>query len=329
MNNRYENKPLMGKNILFLGTNFFDYDTIIRAKLEDLGASVCYFWPGTNSFYYRILKRIGLKKVAERYADKLRAERISKSRLDNDYVFTIKGAYLNQTDLDQLKIQNPKAQFILYLWDDISRIDNWNVLVHNFSKIWSFDQEDCKKYKINFRPLFYREGLHPLNDKEYFVSSIGSCHSNRLELFRQLSKELDKTNYPYFLKLYIGKIDYFINRYLKKSILSDDSKLFITSPVPYDFVTKVTAQSRCVIDIPHASQRGLTIRTIEALKSGCHLYTTNESIKKYEDISPDYYTIFDPNSKDPFSLIINKCIPMSDISSHYSLESFLREIFMV
>lgn len=229
--------------------------------------------------------------------------------------------------MNVIKEQNPRAKFILYLWDEIGRTENWSILSKNFSNIWSFDYEDCQKYNIKFRPLFYRNGLMP-KEKIYFMSSIGTCHSNRLELFRILSNELDDIKFSYYLKLYIGKVDFLIRRYLTKTLSSSDSKNIVTTPIPYDVTCDITAKSQCVLDIPHPSQKGLSIRTIEALKSGCHIFTTNKSIKDYNDISPEYYTIFDTSTEISLSTLLNKKIPISNIDSKYSLENFIREIFM-
>ncbi len=44
----------------------------------------------------------------------------------------------------------------------------------------------------------------------------------------------------------------------------------------------ILSRTKIVIDLSHPLQTGLTMRTFEALASGCHLLTTNTNIR-FED----------------------------------------------
>lgn len=72
MNNLTELFSLKGKKILFIGTNFFDYDNAIQSKLEELGASVSHIWLGNVKLFYRFLRRLGMSNLALKYSNKLR-----------------------------------------------------------------------------------------------------------------------------------------------------------------------------------------------------------------------------------------------------------------
>lgn len=323
-----EHLPLLGKKVLFVGIGFYDYDEAIIAKLEELGASVSYFCSCYKDVYYKILYRLGATNRGKDYLQKLRKKEVINLRDDNDYVFVIKGEELSQEDIDILKKKNPNGNFILYFWDDVARIKNKDILLKNFHEIWSFDYADCKAYGFKFRPLFYRDELSPAT-KDYFLSFIGWCHSNRLDIIRDMANQLEKIKQPYFLKLYIGKSSYISNRYLTHTLKKSDEKIIVTTPISYSKTASILSHSMWILDIPHSSQNGLTIRTLEALKCGCHILTSNKSISMYQDISKEYYTIFDADLPISISTLPSQFFSVPNLSPRYSLESFLREILSV
>lgn len=319
--------PLQGKRVLFIGIGFYDYDQAIISKLKELGGEVSYLCSTYNSLLYRLAKSIKARKLAKSWTNKIRIKKIKNTSLNNDYIFIIKGENLTQQDIDLLKSRNPKAECILYFWDDLKRIDNRGLLLSNFSNIWSFDPDDCQKYGFKFRPLFYRDNLVTKLDKNIFLSSIGWCHSNRLELFRSISSQLKAANKTFFLKLYIGKKSYLINRYFRSILLSSDRDLLITTPIKYNETMKIISSSICVLDIPHPSQKGLSIRTIEALKCGCHIITSNVQISTYKSINNGYYSIIDTTLPLDISKIIKNNFPLSKLDISFSLGEFIKELF--
>lgn len=320
-------KFLLNKKVLFIGIGFYDYDKAIVEKLTEFGYDVTYFWSSITNFQYKVLRRLYLGKLAEKYLQNLRTKAIHQLTKNNDIVFIIKGENLTQEDIDLIKQDNLQAKYILYLWDDIKRIRNKELLLNNFNNIWSFDSEDCKKYGFRFRPLFFRENLTP-QTKDIYLSSIGWCHSSRLRMFRKVAKYLKSNNKSYVLKLYTGAFNYFYNRFLSHRFSSFDQDLLITKPVDFKQTIEIMSRSRFVLDLPHPSQKGLTIRTIEALRCGCHIITTNKSISDYQDISKDNYTIIKPEID---NLDYLNAIPIGtpSIGERYSLTSFIQELFEI
>lgn len=326
MNTREKVPFLANKTVLFIGTGFYNYDEAICKKLKELGADTSYFCSIIKTSTSRFLKLVGLKKFADKNLQKKRASKIGKLKTNSDFVFIIKGEDLLQSDIDLIKRNNPSAKFILYFWDDFRRISNKKTLLNNITNIWSFDTEDCEKYGFKFRPLFYFDGLKP-SEKNIYLSSIGGWHSNRIDLFREVSQILKKQNKNYYLKLYLSKRIKFIDRYLKHSLTNSDEELIITKPLGYKKLSEIMSRSKCILDITHVSQRGLSIRTLEALKCGCHLITTNMSISSYNDISPEYYTIIKNEKPINFSILNKNEFPISNLGEKYSLYEFLYELF--
>lgn len=313
---------LEGKRILLIGIGFYDYEESIKKCIEEQGALVNYLNSCPNDFLSRFFLRVNMSGWSVARLQRLRTEKLHSLPVNNDIVFVIKGENLTQEDLAYLHKHNPRARFILYLWDSLIRHTNLDVLLPNFDNILSFDRIDClSNPKFKFRPLFYRI-LPVTRPKEYYLSFIGWMHSDRLAIVRSIRNQLKAQGKNYFIKLYMGKFSYFFARYVTRILNSDDRELITLKPIPYGEYQRVTAASRIVLDIAHPLQSGLTIRTIETLAAGCHLMTTNADIVNYPQISTDSYTIFEREHPGlPMQIISTE--PISD---YFSIETFIKNI---
>ena len=64
----------------------------------------------------------------------------------------------------------------LYVWDS-SRYYDYFRFYKSFDKVFSFDVNDCIKYKVNFLPFYWIPINSPKEDhKRYFMSIVGSNH---------------------------------------------------------------------------------------------------------------------------------------------------------
>ena len=314
---------LKGQKILFIGIGFYDYDEAIKNILTHQGADLNYINSSKNLLSWRIANRLGLDKIAKRIRRMYVLNKLNNSN-NNDIVFVIKGENLYDNELKTLRKNNPRAKFILYLWDSLIRLSNSKLLLENFECILSFDRIDCENVpNIKFLPLFYRNSVIS-KSKKYDLSFVGWMHSDRLELLRKFKNQLIANKKSYYMKLYMGSFQYFIQRYITHILNAGDEDLIITKPINYFKLQQIVAQSTMVLDIAHQQQSGLTMRTIETLAIGCHLLTTNHDIINYDGISSRMYSIFDRT---------NPVIPNIDrksqlrLSKKYSLNSFIDYIF--
>lgn len=317
---------LKNKKILFIGIGFYDYEKIIQTILLQCEAKVDNLNSAVRPFFYRLLIRLHLSGLARCFLQMFQTFQIKRSIPDNDIVFIIKGEGLSQLDIDLLRKRNPHARFILYLWDSLVRHANKELLLRNFSDIWSFDRKDCEENPmLKFRPLFYREIFCKVKRK-YKLSFIGWLHSERLNIVRQLRDQLRCANEQYYLKLYTGRFHYFLLRYIYRILKPEDKELIILKPLSYKVVQQVMAESEFVLDIAHPMQTGLTMRTIETLAMGAHLLTTNVDIMNYPEIDSKAYTIL---HKDCITIPsqIADVMPSQEFKEYFSIQHFISQLF--
>ena len=279
-----------------------------------------------------LFQRFGLKKIATTIIDNNRKKRIDQAARNADIIFTIKGENLNTRDLIALKKRNPDASWILYLWDSVARLENAELLFNFFPTIFSFDRLDCIRDKrLRFRPLFFRDLLDYEGQKDYDLSFIGWVHSDRLQLIRNFKTQLQNCQKRYFFKLYMGPFNYLIQRYIKGSIKKEDNDIITTRAIPYADFSQILSKSKCVLDIAHPLQSGLTMRTLETFAAGCKLLTTNTDIKNYPQINKSYYYILDrTNPRIPDEILFGNA-PQTEIKlpRYFHIDTFLSEILNV
>ena len=323
-------KELACKKILFLGIGFYDYDNCIITELQSRGAYVTYVKTVPDEIVPRALNRIGCKKIATKLISRKLYNKLYSIQENFDYIFIIIGDNLNKGHLQLLKSRNARSKFILYLWDDIKRVPNYNVLAAYCDEIFTFDAKDSEAYGIKLRPLFFR--INEINSKfdskltTVDYSFVGWNHSIRYDYIHRIRKELDKAGLSYKFILLTRPWLYLIDKFVHNTIYKEDKDIFVFKSLSYNEYIQITKKSKIVIDIPYPSQKGLTIRTIESLAMGKKVLTTNDNISKYG--FPIYsYCILDDRIEN-----YNFQAPLKEVSVNvdmkdFSICSFIDDLF--
>lgn len=321
---------LKGKKILFIGIGFYDYESIIRKKIENYGAIVDFYLEQpsylSSGLYGKIINKLKInqKNIIKKYHKKILNETKIKKY---DIVFVLKGENLTTDFIKDLKLQQTNAIFIMYQWDSINRVSNALDMIPYFNKVYSFDRIDCEKYRnLQFRPLFFRESLEKERlDYKYDLVFVGWLHADRMELIRKIENICKTKKFKAFIYLYTG-IKTYISFLLKKS----SQNLYI-KPLDYSKVNECHTNTKVILDLPHPLQNGLTMRTIEAVGANKKLITTNEDIKNYDFYDEDNICILDKENIDIEDDFFEKPYKQisKEIKNKYSLDSWIKDVFYI
>lgn len=325
---------LKGKKILLFTTKFFGYELEICKELKKLGAIVKYYDERNNaSSVEKILIRkmhwLMDRKIYKYYK---RITDIEKEFMP-DYVLFISPEALNKKSIIYMKEKFEKTQFILYMWDSMENINAKRIYKY-FTRCFSFDPNDCQKYDLIFRPLFFIESFEKeSNDNkcEYDFTFIGSIHSDRAKILNNLRKQFEEKKLKFYYYLYIpGKLMLFIRLLLDRNLRQLIRYVHITA-ISKDEVSKIAAQSNYIIDINHPKQIGLTMRTIEMLGSHKKILTTNDNIKKYDFYNPSNQLIISrkDNHVNLENIINGFDTIKNEIYNKYKISSWIKELFML
>lgn len=301
-------KYLDSKKVLFIAPFFFGYEKDIQAELEKQGAEVT-FIGDDKKLWNKDLSTI--KTIVKRAFD---------------YLFVIKGEFVQKSVLELFKESNPKAECILYQYDTLKRYPHIIKLFDFFDRIYSFDIEDCQQYNLILRPLFFvnvTKATH--SKKKYDVSTVCSYYPERLQMIQKLKKQCKKDNissyfYIYvYWKMFINKIIYF-SKYFSDICIK---------PLAKNKMFYILKHSKAIIDIPVKGQDGLTMRTFEVIGQEKKLITTNSSIVKYDFYDTNNIFLLKEDNITDIKHFLARDIKNIDkeILNKYSLSFFCKSIF--
>ncbi|MFE8102963.1 hypothetical protein RBA71_15930 [Brenneria goodwinii] len=324
-----------GLRVLFIGIGFYDYEKEIVNRIKEQGGDVtalterplplctrpwggflAKFPPIVNFLQSRHEKKI-LKKVKNEKYDKVL---IIKAN-DCSYLF-----------LKKLRCYLPDSEFIMYQWDSLKRFPGVIDKFKFFDRILSFDRKDVEIYPIiKFRPLFYRVGSDQSvasqrnggNAYKYDLLFVGLMHSSRLAQVRLLQKQAEDqglkmhvfliTNIPTWIKLWFKGQSQGVH--LKQLFYKD--------------VVVLNNQSKCILDLPHPDQTGLTMRVIESIGFQKKIITTGKDIVNYDFYDSEMIDIIEmdkPAINVQFLMSKIRGYP-EEVKEDYSLDKWLDDVF--
>ncbi len=327
-------KDLNNKNILFICNSFFNYYKYLIKEMQIMGANVDYHDElPSNSFLMKSFNRLDFKLfsfLSNSYYSKIIEKNKDKKY---DYILIVKSEAITESMLIQFKENFPSAKLILYLWDSIKNVKGIEKKLKYYDKILSFDSEDAKKYPdMLFRPLFFIDTFSVKNSDvdqyDYDLAFIGTAHGNRIAVMKSIIEQCNNRNcfvyfyLPFKLLFFYHKIT---NKYYKNISFQDIHYV----PLSKKEIVRIYDRSRCVVDIQHQSQSGLTMKTIEMLGMHKKIITTNQRCRDYDFYNENNILIidsFDPVIDDEF--FNKKYIEIEDkVYQSYTLHNFLIDIF--
>ena len=324
------------KKVLFISPNFFGYELLIKEELERTGFDVDWFndRPTNNTIEKGILRIAPnlLHNKVKKYFNHFILGAARKK--DYDYVFVILGQSFTKEMFMMLRKELTKSVFILYLWDSL---DNFGSIIDNipcFDKIFSFDPNDCFKYKFTFLPLFYND-ISVTNDNNsniiYDFSFIGTIKKGKLRCITSLLNSLKSVYNNYYIFMYLqSKLVFLFYKITLKEFRNFHMKDFKYKKKIYGENVKISKQSYIIIDVPMINQKGLTMRTFECLAYKRKMITTNNDVVNYDFYKPENIYVYD-GTIDYNNIFFNSSY--SDIDENvlekYSLRNWIKQIFNI
>jgi hypothetical protein len=250
-------------------------------------------------------------------------------------LFLVNPETIDVKKIDKIKQMHKNIKIFTYMWDSVKNKKKSLSLLNVSDRFFTFDLNDKSiDKKIEFLPLFYIRDYENISDEKnnltYDVTFIGTVHSDRYKIIKQLEEQLKHHNLKTFSYFYSpSKILFLLQKLFKK-----DFRTIRWSDVSFQSLSKkdvveIIKQSKAVVDIQHPLQSGLTMRTMEILGAKRKLLTTNQNIKDYDFFDENNIYILDRNSLNVNVDFFN--LPYNGLSKHtyqkYSITQWLRFIF--
>lgn len=319
---------------MFFSVQTFNLEKEIKIKLEEFGANVYYYdeRPANNNFTKGIirLKRSLYQKRIDNYYNKILKE---ARKVAYDYLFVNRGEVIPVFFLEKFREIHPNCEFIFYTWDSFANHNHPTTILKYFNRKFTFDPQDSIKYNINFRPLFYLDAYKNITNDiaEYDALFLGTAHSDRYRISSEIGEWCAKNNLVMFSYYYMhGRLVYLYKRFFDKTFGNFDYKKLSFRSLDINSIVGLYKKAKVVIDINHPNQKGLTMRTFEAIGARKKLITTNKEITKFPFFKPNNIYIIERDnlllSKDFFNTDYED-IDL-DLYEKLSMEGWLYNIFV-
>lgn len=325
---------ITGKKILFFSPAFFRYENMIADKMREMGAEVdMYDVRSVTGAMDRALLKIFpaiFKKRSQKYYERIIEQNKGKNY---EYILIVKCDMTLVNILERFRVEYPNAKLCLNLWDSVDNIPGVTEKFRYFDTLHSFDINDCEKYKeLKFRPLFFGDQFRKearSGDFKYDISFLGTVHSDRYAVIRQVQNIAKKRGLKCYWFLYLqSKFIYKFYKVTKKEFRGVPESIFSFDKMSAADIAKIVDESKIILDIQHPRQTGLTIRTIEMLGMNKKLITTNQSIKKYDFFCANNVAVVDrKNVEIPAGFLESSYTSLpEDVYEKYSLKSWILEV---
>lgn len=209
-----------------------------------------------------------------------------------------------------IKNRWPNLRVIYWFWNHIN--DPTTIQkINSGIEIWSYDQEDCKKYNLKFNTQFYFPELSQdiktvYNDVDMFFIGLDK---GRNELIEGLKKIFDKYGFSHRLM-----------------VISKPKFKLKSNKIPYNDVCKHIASCKCIVDIIPDTQKGMSIRPLEALYFGKKIITNYKEIVNTDIYHPDNIFVVGIDREENLSEFMSRPLHIFGeyIYEKYSFRSWLK-----
>lgn len=322
---------LAGARVLLIAPRFFGYDDSIKREFERRGARVDAMpdRPFASPFYHAAA-RFAPSQVRAATERHYRAMLGQFAAQRYDHVFVLNGQTVSGKLVRELRREHPRARFTFYLWDSLANRPQALQLAELFDQAFSFEPEAAARHGLRFRPLFFDD--HASRGEpaptERDIAFVGTAHTDRHRVIERLDRTLaSDIRRLWFLYL---KAPWVLTAYrlTNPHFRGARAEQFAFTPLPRAESQRIFETSRAILDIEHARQSGLTMRTLEVLGAGKKLVTTNAAVRDYAFFDPARIEVIDRSApRIPDEFLRSDAPPLDEgIRYRYSLAGWMDEL---
>lgn len=222
---------------------------------------------------------------------------------------------LNWNIISYIKKKGKKGvRVIAWYWNMIKKGGMIPEKYRRLCEVWSFDEQDCQTYNLNFNRQFYFSKAKTDNVRIKYDAIFVGFDKGRYNIVNEISEVLKKNGFNVFIN--IVKDHTSVGKY------KDYKKR-----LEYEQILQLMTTCRCVIDVPQSEQNGITVRVLEAIFYKKKLITTDVSIKSMDFYHPENILVWNAKlSEQEIKVFFHK--PYKEIDEkilyNYSFEGWMK-----
>lgn len=313
--------------ITLISFDFWGFDKHIIDELQRQGEEAHHI--NLTDFHYRhpsLLHRIGnsVQKIFfKKNIKKLKRQEYVVNQLHalgpQDVVLVIRPDLLDKPT--HLAIKRMTRQYYAYLYDSTNRFPVDHLLHGIFDKIFSFDEEDVKKYRFTHISNYIylpKKDIRPMGSfaNKVFIVISGD---ERLGTLNAVAASLESMGIGYKFIVRASRRPAGLHpgiEYRKEEIWQDELKGYLDD-------------SEILLDLIRHGHNGLSFRIFEAMAYQKKLITTNSSVKNYDFYNPQNIMVIDPENvqiNPAFFDTPYQPVP-ENIYKKYTIEGWVNRVF--
>jgi phage terminase large subunit-like protein len=229
-----------------------------------------------------------LSKLVMRFATKRLVRKLARRHVEAQLNRIINGGFTHVLLVFAEVVSTDDIQFLRaaglrisrYTWDSLRNRPNVAEFDPFMDAVGSFDPHDCAVKGYTYIPLYCEhinpEGVLPHNDRPIDFYFCGTAHTDRAALISRMKEISLHRNWRTVSQLfYHSRLLYAVRHWNDKRALALFNQISSDSFALSDIIAHIR-KAKVVVDVHHANQSGLTMRTFEALAQGAVLLTTNQ-----------------------------------------------------
>ena len=260
-----------------------------------------------------------------------------RERFDTIIVFD---RVLSWRILTDIRKRFPGSRCLVWMWNPAAVLEDRQIPPEKPEayEIWSFDGGDCARFGWRKNEQFFFDSLPelrtdvPSENKSAGPDPAGGSRTSVSGIrWDAVFLGYDKGRY-----LQLREMEAVLRRAGLRTcfrIAADRTSPkdgSFAEPVPYEAYLRDVRDAACVVDVPQAGQRGITLRVLEALYSGRKLITTDESVRETDFCREENILIWEKDTDEEALLrFFNRpAVPVpEDILRKYSYQAWLERFF--
>ena len=207
---------------------------------------------------------------------------------------------------------------ISHYWDSIGEYHSIDDLINEkkfFTRIYSYDKEDCKNYKLEYLANYYSIENKLVVEEERIYTIMSDI--TKLNVLENIVKIMKKNNINSSIKL-VTKDKNIESKYV----------LIQDKPLTRDIVMEEMKKSKFILELNRKNNRGCTFRAIECIGLKKKLITNNKEIINEDFYNQNNILIIDENNIKIPEYFLNSPyeeLPR-EIYEKYSLENWIKKL---
>lgn len=321
--------------IAVISLDHWNYDKHIVTKLKSRGIESIHINFGDFkhfSFRDRILNmfsKIFLKKNIKKIKRQEYIIETLKKIGKQDQILVINPELIDRKF--HLEIKNHTTRYIAYLYDSVHRYPVEHLLDGVFDTVFSFDNEDVKKFNFKQTTNYIHLEKKPLNKASFIKQEcfyIGTL-DNRLNLLNKIAYKLNELKITF--QFIIIRKKTWKEKLFSKTIneIQENGVLFQSKRINQNEIGKYYDQTNVIFDLVRENQTGLSFRIFEAMSYQKKIITSNKSIINYDFYNTNNILLVNDNNLNIDINFFNKPyqpIP-EEIYTKYTLDSWIDTVF--